>query len=138
MLFRSNSIAERSVSTVNVARSSRTPARALAGRPPRPPALDYEFPPEALPSWTRVGRALRAHRLSRCPRCSTMPPSYEELYPDGPPVSWWTSSHTSEASRMRTAPETPPPLYIEVQPEESAKVKMIIVIEEIRPFGVHF
>ena len=113
-----SSIGERSVSTVNVTRLNRAPARVLARRPPRPLAPDYEFPPEALPSWTRVGRALRAHRLSRCPRYSMMPPSYEDLYPDEPPAPCRTSVSTSVSPHMRTE-EIPLPSYAEMLKLES-------------------
>ena len=72
---------ERSVSSVNVAMpreelvSRRVPARVWTGRSTRPPTPTYEFPPEALSSWTRVERALRAHHSSRC--YVFTPPSYE-------------------------------------------------------------
>ena len=99
--IRVNCVGERSFSTVNVS-VPRTPACDVAGRPPRPPVPNYEFPPEALPSWTRVARALRAHHTAIVYHGSTPSPAYEELFSEGPPASCWTSART---------PESPPSSY---------------------------
>ena len=99
--IRVNSAGERSVSAMNIT-VPRTPAPDVAGRPPRLSAHGHEFSPEALPSWTRVERALRAHRSAIVNIGSVPPPSYGEIYPDGPPESCRTSLQV---------PEFPPPSY---------------------------
>ena len=57
------STGERSVSSISLAmpceEPRRVPARVWTGRPLHPPTSNYEFPPEALPSWTRIERALK-------------------------------------------------------------------------------
>ena len=98
--IRVSSVGKGTVSAMNIT-VPRTAAHDVAGRPPRLPVRDYEFPPEASPSWTRVERALRGHRTAVISHESVPPPSYRELYPDGP-----ESCRTSVQ-----VPEFPPPSY---------------------------
>ena len=72
---------------------------------------------QKLPSGTRVERALRAHRLSRCPRCSNYPP--EDVFPESLPVF----RRTSVTTPHRRIILTPSPLYVELLSEELAKVE---------------
>ena len=113
-----NHIGARFISSVHVAVTKETPACDQTGRPTHPPTPTYEFPPEDLPNWTRVERALRAHSLFSEQICT--PPAYEEIYPDGLPPSYQTSDRTSGASYVRAMMTSPPPCYEGSQPEEIA------------------